>query len=149
MSVETCPRCGRLTLRVVNVIGTTRTVYLACSRCCYKEKRSYENHEEMSATNGQGTAWTNRIRSVKNGPLPAQIRNILEKKGYPSYINRDDLVEAISPRPSTKGPAFHEWQRSVQDLRLQITICMSDPDLLGYVADNNNSRNRRFRRVVE
>ena len=92
---------------------------------------------------------TNRIKWIKEGPLPAQIRDILEKKGYPTLISRDDIVEIISPRPTTKGRQFHEWQKSLQPIRHQVTTCMSDPDLLGYEAESPRSGNRRFRRVVE
>lgn len=97
---------------------------------------------------GSGQAWTNRERAIKTGPLPTEIRRILATKGFPTYINRDDIVEELSPRPTHKGHPFIKWQRSIQDLRLQVTLCMSDPALCGYQQDNNSSRNRRFKRVM-
>lgn len=41
MTVEDCPRCGKRSLRIVNVMSTTRTIHYACSNCCFKEKRPY------------------------------------------------------------------------------------------------------------
>lgn len=41
MSVEDCPRCGKRSLRIVNVMATTRMIHYACTNCCFKEKRPY------------------------------------------------------------------------------------------------------------
>jgi hypothetical protein len=42
---EVCPRCKKRTLRVVNVMGTTHTISLRCSECCYKEDRPYSKED--------------------------------------------------------------------------------------------------------
>jgi hypothetical protein len=53
MSVADCPRCHgilfgkpkskpRPTLRVENVMGSTRTIHYRCSNCCYTEKCHYD-----------------------------------------------------------------------------------------------------------
>ena len=41
MTKEECPKCHKMTLRTVNVMGGTRRIHLACGNCCYKEKRDY------------------------------------------------------------------------------------------------------------
>jgi len=39
--VEKCPKCGKMSLRIDNVMGSTKLIYFKCDKCCYKEKRSY------------------------------------------------------------------------------------------------------------
>jgi hypothetical protein len=48
MAAEECPKCHKMTLRVVNVMNTTHTVHLACKNCCHKVKRPYEEENHGS-----------------------------------------------------------------------------------------------------
>jgi hypothetical protein len=41
---ETCPKCHKETLRVINVMGSTDRISYHCSNCCYKEKRDYQGN---------------------------------------------------------------------------------------------------------
>ena len=36
-----CPKCGKMTLRIVNVMATTERIHYACGNCCHKEQRPY------------------------------------------------------------------------------------------------------------
>ena len=37
-----CPKCGKQSLRIDNVMGTTQEIHWRCGLCCYKEKTGYD-----------------------------------------------------------------------------------------------------------
>ena len=43
-----CPKCGKITLRITNVMATTERIHYACGNCCHKETRPYgwDEHEK-------------------------------------------------------------------------------------------------------
>ena len=41
MTARKCPGCGKMSLRVVNVMSTTETIHWHCNECCYKEVTDY------------------------------------------------------------------------------------------------------------
>lgn len=43
--MEKCPKCGKMSLRIENIMGSTRTIYYKCGECCYREKRPYGEDE--------------------------------------------------------------------------------------------------------
>jgi hypothetical protein len=48
MTVRKCPNCGRMSLRVVNVMSTTETIHWRCGECCHKEQTGY-NYEMVAS----------------------------------------------------------------------------------------------------
>ena len=48
MTKRKCPRCGKETLLISNVMGTTETIYWRCSHCCYNEQTGYDYQKKLS-----------------------------------------------------------------------------------------------------
>ena len=41
MTVKICPKCGKKTFRIENVISTTQMIHWRCTNCCNKARIPY------------------------------------------------------------------------------------------------------------
>jgi hypothetical protein len=88
-----------------------------------------------------------RERNIKAGDLPYMIYKVLKEKQFPGIVTREDVVVELLPPPCRRGPAYDDWKRNKQEFRRQVTICLSDPDVVGYAVYGTNSKGPRFYRV--
>ena len=87
--IETCPKCHKETLRVINVMGTTERISYHCSNCCYREKRDYQGNivEQSKIIDAellqeqQRAPYTFRGMTIREVPIDEPVKGHVEQ-GY-------------------------------------------------------------------
>lgn len=85
---------------------------------------------------------TNNVQGVMD--YPDKIAEVLRNRGNPEFVWRETILEDL--HPLDKYMRRHEgngWRK----VRKAITMCLSDPKMLGYTYDGGSNHNPRFKKV--